>query len=72
MNIVKITKLLIVSGVKIDDGVTETVKHEVKKLEGRFLGTLLVPLSALIVQPGIFSGMTGRGVTRTVREYINF
>ena len=27
------------------DGVTETVKHEIKKQEGGFLGVLLAPLA---------------------------
>ena len=33
------------------DGVTETVKHEIKKQEGRFLWALLEPLAASLVQP---------------------
>ena len=32
-------------------GVTETVKHQMKKLEGRFLGDLLVPMTVLLVAP---------------------
>ena len=32
------------------DGVTETVKHEIKKQEGRFLWALLEPLAASLVQ----------------------
>ena len=32
------------------DGVTETVKHEIKKQKGRFLWALLEPLAASLVQ----------------------
>ena len=44
-DIIKVIKSLEDSGVLID-GVTETVKHEIKKQEGRFLGALLSPLAA--------------------------
>ena len=47
---IKIIKSLEDSGVLID-GVTETVKHEMKKQEGRFLRALLAPLAASLVQP---------------------
>ena len=50
----KIIKSLENSGVLID-GITEMVKCEIKKQEGRFLGTLLAPLAASLVQPGISS-----------------
>ena len=46
---IKITKSLEDSGVPID-GVTETVKHEIKKQEGRFLRAFLAPLITLLVQ----------------------
>ena len=36
--------------VLIDEG-TETVKDEIKKQEGGFLGALLAPLAASLVQP---------------------
>ena len=36
------------------DGATETVKHEIKRQKGGFLGTLLAPLAASLVQPVIF------------------
>ena len=36
------------SGVLID-GVTETVKHEIKKQEHRFLGAFLAPLAASLM-----------------------
>ena len=44
-DIIKIIKSLEDSGVLIN-GVTETVKHEIKKQEGGCLGTLLAPLVA--------------------------
>ena len=47
-DIVKIKKSLEDLSVLID-GFTETVKHEIKKQEGRFLEALLAPLDALIV-----------------------
>ena len=51
-NINKIIKSLEDLGVLID-GVTETAKHEIKKQEDRFLGALLAPLAASLVQPVI-------------------
>ena len=72
-DVIKIIKSLEDSGVLID-GVTETVKDEIKKQEGGFLGALLRPLAASLVQPVISSvvkGISGRGVTRAGREYIN-
>ena len=41
---IKITKSLEYLGV-LTDGVTETVKHEIKKQEGGFLGAALEPLA---------------------------
>ena len=41
------------------DGVTERAKHEIKKQERVFLGTLLAPLAASSVQPVIFSVVKG-------------
>ena len=49
-DIIKIIKSLEDSGVLID-GVTQTVKDEIKKQEGGFLGALLAPLAASLVQP---------------------
>ena len=72
-DIVKIIKSLKDSGVLID-GVTETEKHKIEKQEGRFFGALLAPLAALLVQPVISSiveGISGRGVRRAGREYVN-
>ena len=45
MNDIKIIKSLDDSGVLID-GVTRTVKHEIKNQEGGILGALLAPLAA--------------------------
>ena len=56
------------------DGVTETVKDEIKKQEGRFLGALSAPLTASLIQPVISSvvkGISARGVRRARRGYIN-
>ena len=58
----------------LTDGVTETVKHEIKKQKGGFLGALLEPLAPLLVQPVTFSlvkGISGRGVRRAGRGYID-
>ena len=72
-DIIKIIKSLEDSGVLID-GVTETVKHERKKQEGGFVGALLVPLAASLVQPVISSvvkGISGRGVRRAGKGHID-
>ena len=72
-DIMKIIKSLEDSGVLID-GVTETVKHEIKKQKGGFLGALLAPLAASLVQPVISSVVkviSGRGVRRAGRGYID-
>ena len=53
-DIIKIIKSLEDSSLLIDD-FTETVKHEIKKQEGGFLGVLLAPLTASVVQPAISS-----------------
>ena len=48
-------------------GITETVKHEIKKQEDGFLPALLAQLAALLVQPVISSvleGISGTGVRR--------
>ena len=61
---IKIIKSLENSCVLID-GVTEIVKHEIRKLEGRFLQVLLAALAASFVQPVISSvvkGISGEGV----------
>ena len=55
------------SGVLID-GVTETVKHEIKKQEGRFLELLLASLVQLVVSSEV-KEISGRGVRRAGRGY---
>ena len=72
-DIITIIKSLEDSGVLID-GVTETVKHKIKKQEGGFLGALSASLVASLVQPVISSvvkGISGRGVRRTGKGYMN-
>ena len=69
-DIIKIIKSLEDKGVLID-GVTETVKHEIKEQKGGFLGALLAPLGTLLVQPAFSSpveGINGRGVRRAGRR----
>ena len=71
--IIKIMKPLEDSGALID-GVTETVKHDLKKQESRFLGALLAPLAASLMQLVIslvVKGITGRKVRRAGRGYMN-
>ena len=72
-DIIKSVKSLEDSGVFIG-GVTETVKDEIKKQDGGFLGTLLAPLAISLVQLVIYSkvkGISGRGFRRAGRGYIN-
>ena len=72
-DIIKIIKSLKGSGV-LFDGVTETVKYETKKQKGGFLETLLAPFLTSLVQPAISSvvkGISGRGVRRAGRGYMN-
>ena len=69
-DILKIIKPLEDLGVLID-GVTETVKSEIKKQEGGFYGVLLAPLASSLVQPVIYSvvkGITRRGVRIAGRD----
>ena len=64
-DIIKIIKSLDDSSVLID-GVTETVKHEIKKQEGGFAGAVLAPLAASFVQPVVSSvvkDIAGRGLS---------
>ena len=68
-DIIKIIKSLQDSRPLID-GVTETVKQETKKQEGRFLVASLALLAASLVRTVISSvvkGITGRGVRRAGR-----
>ena len=53
---------------------TETVKYETRKQEGGFLGVLLAPLAASLVQPVISSvvkGISARGDRREGRGYMD-
>ena len=68
--IIKIIKSLEDSGVLID-GVIETVKDEIKRQEGGFLGALLAPLATSLVQlviSSVVKGISGRGVRRAGRR----
>ena len=70
--IIKIIKLLEDLGVLID-GVTEKVKHEIKKQKDGFLGALLVPLAASLAQPvisSVITGISGRRVKRAGRGHM--
>ena len=69
-DIIKIIKSLEDSGVLVD-GVTETVKDEIKKQEGGFLGALLAPLAVSLVISSVVKGASGRGVWRAGRGYLN-
>ena len=54
------------------DRVIEIVKHEIRKREVAFLGALLAPLAASLVQPVISSlvkGIRGRGVRRWIKIF---
>ena len=72
-DIIKIIKSVEDSGVLIN-GVNETLKDETKKQEDGFLQALLALLAVSSVQPVISSvvkGISGRGVRRAGRVYIN-
>ena len=72
-DIANIIKSLENSSVLID-GVTKTVKDEIKKQERGFLGTLLALWAVQLVQPAISSvvkGISGRGIWRTGRGYMD-
>ena len=74
MNDIKIIKSFEGSGVLVD-GVTETVKHEIKKKQdSRFLIASLAHLAASLVQPVISSlvkGISRRGVRTAGRGYMD-
>ena len=56
------------------DGVTETVKYKTKKQEGGFIGVLLVPLAASLVQlviSSVVKCISVRGVRKTGRRYLD-
>ena len=67
--IIKIINSLEDSGVLVD-GITETVKDQIKQQEGRFPGALLAPLATSLLQPAISSVvkvLSGRGVRKAGR-----
>ena len=67
-DIIKITKSLEDSGVLID-GITETIKHETKKHEARFLGAWLAPLADSATSNFSSNKRYGEGVRRAERRY---
>ena len=72
-DIIKIVKPFEHSVVLVD-GVTETVKHERKKQESGFLTAFLIPLATSLVQlviSSVVKGISGRGVRRARREYLD-
>ena len=72
-DIIKIIKSLVDSAALID-GVSENVKHKIKKQEGRFLVTLFANLAASVVQPAnssVVKGISGGGVRRSGRGYMD-
>ena len=68
-DIIKIIKSLEDSGVLIH-GVNETVKVEMKKQEGGFLGALLALLSSSLVQP-VVKDISGRGLRKARGGYMD-
>ena len=55
----------------LNDGDTETVKHEIKTREGGLLGALLASLAALLVQSLVSSAVKGiarGGISQSGRE----
>ena len=73
-DIIKILKSLEDLGVLID-GVTEPAQHKTKNQESGFLGVLLAPLAAEIVEPVISSVVKsisgGRRIRRAGRRYMD-
>ena len=69
-DIIELIKSLEDSSVLID-GVTQTVKHEIKKQEDRFLEALLTPLAASIVQSVISSVVKSTSKRGAERWYMN-
>ena len=69
-DIIELIKSLEDSSVLID-GVTQTVKHEIKKQEDRFLEALLAPLATSIVQSVISSVVKGTSKRGAERWYMN-
>ena len=70
---IKILKPIQDLGVLIDE-VTETVEDDIKKQKGGFLGALLAPLAASLVQPAISSVVKcigESGIRRRGRQYMD-
>ena len=65
-DIIEIIESLEDSNVSID-GISETVKHEIRKKEGEILVALLTPLATSLVQlmiSSVVEGISGREVRR--------
>ena len=62
-DLLKIVKLLEDSGILLD-GITETVKNEVKEQKGGFSSMLLGTLGASLLGDLLTKSLSGRGVTR--------
>ena len=72
-DIIEIIKSLEDFGILID-GVTEIVKHKMKKQEGIFISALLASLAALLVKPVISSvvkSISGKRLKRAGTGYID-
>ena len=69
-NIIKIIKLSEDLGVLLD-GVTETIRHEIKKTRSRIFWALLAHLTILqLVISSVVKGMSGRGVRKSEKAGI--
>ena len=58
----------------LTDGATETLKHEMKKQKGGFLGVMMAPMSSSLIQPvasSMMNAVTGKGVTRARKRQEN-
>ena len=72
-DMIKIIKSLQDTNVLLD-GINEIVKHKTKKQEGGFLSALLIPLTPSLVQSlnySVVKGISGRGIRKEGREYMN-
>ena len=57
----------------INNGVTETIKHEIKKREGGLLSALLAPVAASLIAPMASSwigNVLAKGVSERVRKSV--
>ena len=69
-DIIKTVKSLEKSDLLID-GVTETIKHEIKNQEGGFLGAMIAPTTSSLMQlvvSSLVNAVTGKGVMRAEKE----